>query len=1081
MADRKNESDDEALYEEYEEVEEISEYEYEEIEEDDNDNNEASAAVHSDPVATPMLETRLPAAVEKVDGESAIGVDEATDDDSDYYDEEEEYEEDEEYEEEEPERLLKYDAWRNAVLKGKTVTSIHVTDRAIVVGTSSGHIIVLDSEGFGQLNTGNKLRKHESPVKDISVDQTCDYIASVCEGGVLFVQNLGSAEFLEQQYDRPLQCVALHPRYKFIDDKPFICAGYEGRVLLSSKGFFMAKKSRKVTTLDDNCGRVFATRWRGNFASWATEREIVVYNVSSRSKIYRLSRLASAPRPELFRCNMMWESDTSLIIAWGNFVRIIRVTPPSLSSFETHGKAELEYGFETKHYRICGLAPFDSNGEFLVLLTSSNLDGSVEGGSVEVRIVYRGNGFERVCEQLSVKSKKQQQNCLPITQYILCQTETSVREENLYLIVTPMLNMCARRADNDDKIEFYLQQDKHVHAFEFAKCNFIRTHSLLHVGEGMLNFFLKKEKFSEIATYLAEVYGNTEAAGERWEHWVKIFIQNKHVQTIVPFVPYQQPTMDHVTLSTETYNNILLALLEENLRQFKKYVHKFRRLYAVEHICIAAASKLQQLKIAKSKMEDVAETDINFAAESVGLLWEFRDDYSEALRVFLDIRDGNEIFEFIQRHNLHDDAASVLVQLFEKNPGRTLALLCDPSIDENEGALRPQLAFETLLSQPDFLWQYVKVLLIGAISGMEMHLERKFSKILEKYAFETTRLIIDWDTNLILSFLEKYWDKLPNLRKAFELTRDKQCVEASAFIIAKMGDIEKGLKMLIDDLKNVSKAIVFITSHQGTDEEKGHLFMKLVELVLHAEKRLEGSRTTGQFMTYQVKQNSITGVLDTWTSIAKRYSIEVQKLKNANPKMLERPLQVGATIRVPINMIETLLTTIADPLNNTMTIDPVFLIRQLRRDHNIPDLGTILSRILSTKKQHLNLMQGVSAIVEEDIVEGNFKQVRKLSSAIRIDPMIHYCDSCHERTVCRSDVVAFRNGHLLDAQCGYNALRDRGAIRMTNALMALDDEARARKLFTDPMAGVSMGNKPLPRRFPYDGLRGPDDIMDPEV
>jgi hypothetical protein len=35
---------------------------------------------------------------------------------------------------------------------------------------------------------------------------------------------------------------------------------------------------------------------------------------------------SGSPRPDMHRCSLVWENDTDLIIAWGNFVKIGRVT-----------------------------------------------------------------------------------------------------------------------------------------------------------------------------------------------------------------------------------------------------------------------------------------------------------------------------------------------------------------------------------------------------------------------------------------------------------------------------------------------------------------------------------------------------------------------------------------------------------------------------------------------------------------------------------------------------------------------------------------------------------------------------------
>jgi hypothetical protein len=950
-----------------------------------------------------------------------------TDEEGSFYDEEGEEEEEESFEEgsyeegdddddefgqEEDERLLKYDAWNNAALKNQSITAVCIGAKSVVVGTSLGALIMLDASGTCVINRDRALRSHDTGVRDICLDGDCEFVASVCEGGSLFIQNVNTADFYEHRFDRPMQTISLHPLYRMQDDRPFVCGGNDGRVLLSTKGFFFGNRS--IAVLDERCGRVFCSRWFKNCIAWATERDaVVICNAQTKVTFFRHARLATALRAELFRCSMIWEDGNPmrLIIAWGNIIRIIKVWPPKLSEIGNHGRGEVEYGYDTdrQNYTICGVAPFERK---LLVLTTGSQDGWVN--TIEMRVINRENDAETMCEEISVRSKRKgEQLQSPITQFMLTQTFSDVADDPTYFIVTPSINMVARRTDHDDKVQYMLQQGRFVQAFAHAQGHRaeLKKTTAEQVGEDMLNDMFQKKRFSALASRLDEVIGGSPQRNMKWERWIGVFHRCEQTHDILPFIPDNTSGPDRAVVAPMYYELILHELLTHNVAQFQLCIFRFRALFDASTVCNDALERLKTLKLHKAQKKPVSDEELQVLGECIGHLWEFQGEYGQALRMLLDVKNNNELFQLVSRHHLYADAAAILDDLFAKNAERTLQLLVEQPDDEM-GPLSPEAVVNRLENKRDRLWSY----LVKLQSNNGQH-RIKFDIVVRKFAFLVTTLFIDYDPAKLLNFLKCHAMSLNNAR-TLELCQKRGCIEETVFVMAKMGDREKGLSLLIKELKNVPKAIGFIQDH-FSEEEQEELFKKLVDLVLETEDGLQGQKGHRWF-AHAVSDR------DSWGSIADKYNVPIEKLCGFNGNANDRSAMPLSSVRVPVNLLEALLTAISNP-KATQSMDPIYLIRHIPPHTPIPNLAQNLQRISTSKRNHQQLMKTIIKVLHGDICDVHQRQVTKMRRCVRVDPQPQLCEHC-DRPLTIDAVATFRCGHSYHARCAAEALRDRGAI-----------------------------------------------------
>lgn len=980
------------------------------------------------------------------------------------YDEEGEEEEGEDgSEDDEDHDLLKFEKWRNPALKDQTITAIYVSSRAIVCGTSLGEILLLTADGVSRVSTDAELRTHESPVRDICVDSDCDYVASVCEGGVLFIQNINSRDFYQQQFDRPLLTITLHPRYKYQEDKPFVCGGHEGRVVLSTKGFFFG--NRKLTVLEDKCGRVYCTRWCGNNIAWATEHDIVVYNARTKDVLLRMGRLASAPRADLFRCCLLWESETQLVVAWGNLVRVISVTLPRIPVDK--GKAQLDYGFETDKrikYRICGLASFDTQrpGHF-VLLTTSALDGVVT--NLDVLVVNRANGDIVDARALPVPEGP----ASLITTFLLAQTywgaDDPITEASL-LIATPVMgNIRGRRTDDDDRIKRMLQKERFIEAFNFSKSHQIRSVTGDTLGQYVLNDLFRKQEWAELARWVSEIIGDGPKSGSSWEKWIGLFVENHKSHVLLPYIPSLEAKRrldGGPAISAMSYELVLHACLMQDVSAFKKSIMRFKGLYDPKVLCNDAETRLRNLKLHKTDKASVAdEYTLQQLGECVGLLHEMHGDHGQALVALMDVRESVELFDFIERHKLYAEALNMIEQLFEKSKRQTLQLLTTHAVNPESdlGPLAPLNVMAHLESNPQLAWAYLSQVMAaltdtrskayhnaaqqfadGDSEALAASNSKRLEAVIAKFHHYIVTLFIKFEPDKLLGFLQRYSGFGSN-DSTYDLCVQHDLIEESVFISAQMGARERPIRTLIEQLKSVPKAVNFIRMHGEKEEDQDEYFRILVDVVLETDKMLEGKQGN-KFFEHEVRDGST----EDWEHISKRYSVDLGKLLSFNNTTSDRTPLPRPRVKIPCNMLQDMLTAVAEPGTIPESqrgsgrqlaasgFDPIYLLRHLPSQRHIPNLAENLTRIATSKKSHARLMQTIITVLDGDIHEEHQNLHRAMRRGVRMRPSHELCEVCDEPIALTANhIVTFRCGHVVHARCGLRALCDRGAVRLPNS------------------------------------------------
>lgn len=162
-----------------------------------------------------------------------------------------------------------------------------------------------------------------------------------------------------------MRAITLEPSFSKKSSRSFVCGGMAGKLVMHEKSWL----GHKETLIHSGEGPVWRTTWRGTLIAWGNDAGVKIYDSDSKTRVGCIDRPADAPRADLFRCTLQWRDDTTLMIAWADYVNLLRIRPRS----PTAGNASVPFVVETLGIfqvdcMLAGIAPYSSPpGSFLVI------------------------------------------------------------------------------------------------------------------------------------------------------------------------------------------------------------------------------------------------------------------------------------------------------------------------------------------------------------------------------------------------------------------------------------------------------------------------------------------------------------------------------------------------------------------------------------------------------------------------------------------------------------------------------------------------------------------------------------------
>ena len=207
--------------------------------------------------------------------------------------------------------------------------------------------------------------------------------------------------------------------------------------------------------------------------SRADSQGVKIYDTVSGQRIGYVDRGANAPRAELFKCSLMWRDDKTLVIAWGEHIKVIRVRSRTRSQVDS-GLPTLTIemtGIFQIDCMISGIALYGSTYVVLAYVAPDKFDNEAiddhdaqrrkAANRPEIRLIDKGE--ETMADALSL-SNFHTYGC---NSYMLARSGRP--EDDLFLVISPAEIIQVRPRDDADHISWLVDHERFEEALRAAE------------------------------------------------------------------------------------------------------------------------------------------------------------------------------------------------------------------------------------------------------------------------------------------------------------------------------------------------------------------------------------------------------------------------------------------------------------------------------------------------------------------------------------------------------------------------------------------------------------------------------------
>ncbi|KAL4076442.1 hypothetical protein V8B97DRAFT_1921758 [Scleroderma yunnanense] len=754
-------------------------------------------------------------------------------------DAEDEDDEDGDEDDEDEEPTLKYERMPgsiNDLLRKDSISALTVSNKLVACGTHSGIVHVLDLTG----KRVKSFKPHQASVNDIEMDSTADFVATASIDGQVVIQSLSTQESYMFDMKRPIRSIALEPNFAKKSTRAFVCGGLAGTLVLREKGWL----GHKETILHSGEGPIWHVRWRTHLIAWANDLGVKIYDTQSQTRITYIDRAPDSPRADLFKCTLYWQDDTTLLIAWANHIQVarIRARPRTTASSSNANlpplMVEVTASFPLDRM-ISGLlphpmpspAPSKENGSmtsttaftsFLVLVYEPPDDYGEEmtddrarqarktAERPELRIISRA-GEDLSADEISVTGY-QSWGC---NDYILAEVDMGGLEtERSYLVGSPKDIVFVRPRDKKDHIAWLVDHQRYEEALDEAEklgedeqtTDSTSTRiDAVYIGERYLKHLVTEGQFAKAARLCPKVCGQDV---KRWEDWIFVFAQNRHLQAIIPFVPTEAPQLGRLV-----YEMFLGYFLNNDKEALLRTIRDWpKSIYDIPAVIVAIQSELERIPMSSSLK--TSSSDAILLMECLAELYTANRQPGKALQYFLRLRRPN-VFELIRENNLFTDVQDQVLLLVEfdqelnekrKEEATDTAETASEAISmlvDHTHSIPVDRVVQQLRARPSYLFLY-----LDALFKKDQNLASDFADI-------QVRLFAEYATSRLIEYLRA--SNYYNLEAAYNICRSRDLVPEMVFLLGRMGNNKQALTLIIERIGDVQQAIHF-AKEQGDDD-----------------------------------------------------------------------------------------------------------------------------------------------------------------------------------------------------------------------------------------------------------------------
>ncbi|KAK6166083.1 hypothetical protein SNE40_022857 [Patella caerulea] len=695
------------------------------------------------------------------DFEKKMNTEEPDDDDDD----DDEDDDDNSDDSHEIEPKLKYERISNDVnniLSKDAASCLAVHPKFLALGTHWGMIHILDH--IGNNIRGKEIQAHSTTINQISIDDNGDFIASCSDDGRVSITGLYTTENNQSvTLDRPVKAVALDP-YFFKSGKGRHYVTGDEKLILNEKGFL---NRHKTYVLHQGEGAIRNIKWKSDFIAWSNENGVKVYDMSTKSRITHITKDHSY-RPEMFGCHLFWKDDRTLLIGWGDRVKICVVRDQVKKDARELPTRYVEIvSMFTTEFFVCGIAPLEDN----IIVLSYEKDGQQETGRLvasrphlqvlEPHMDY----FEEISnDALSIRGFEEYRcndyhlECIP--------------EENLFYILSPKDIVVSKLRDLDDNITWLLDHEMFEEAMAAATQHEkeLKKHTYEAIGQDYLHYLLEEEQYDDAGLLCVKILGKKK---DLWEEQVYKFSKIKQLKAIAPYLPRGDPK-----LSPAIYEMVLNEFLMSDYEVFYKMIKEWPQdLYNLQTIENAVLTRLDRDKNNKLLLQ------------CMGQLYAYERAFDKALSIYLKLQ-HKDVFQLIKKHNLFDSINDKIVQLMQFDQEQAVKMLLD-----NMDKIPVTKVVHQLDMTPKFLYVYLDNLI------------QKDNQVSQEYHGRMVKLYAEFAQPKLLPFLRS--SQSYPLQMAMDECQARDLVKEQVFLLGRMGNIKQALQLIMERMHDVDHAIEF--------------------------------------------------------------------------------------------------------------------------------------------------------------------------------------------------------------------------------------------------------------------------------
>ncbi|KAK6144309.1 hypothetical protein DH2020_021129 [Rehmannia glutinosa] len=322
-------------------------------------------------------------------------------------------------------------------------------------------------------------------------------------------------------------------------------------------------------------------------------------------------------------------------------------------------------------------------------------------------------------------------------------------DEPLYYIVSPKDVVIAKPRDTEDHISWLLQHGWHEKALAAVEAGQGRSELIDEVGSRYLDHLIVERKYAEAASLCPKLLRGSAAA---WERWVFHFAHLRQLPVLVPYIPTENPRL------RDTAYEVALVALATNTSFHKDLLTIVKTWPPVIYSSLPVISAIEPQLNTSSSTDALKEVSaweyylipafilltsykVLLSCQALAELYVIDGQYEKAFGLYADLKKP-DIFDFIDKHNLHDSIREKVAQLMMIDCKRAIPLFIQHrDLISPSDVVSQFIAAKNKCDYRYFLHQY-----LHSLFESNPHAGRDFHDMqVELYA--------DYDPKMLLPFL----------------------------------------------------------------------------------------------------------------------------------------------------------------------------------------------------------------------------------------------------------------------------------------------------------------------------------------